>query len=127
MHGHTFCGHPLGAAVAREVLAIFRDEDVLGGVARKQALITAGFARIAALPGVRRTRTLGMIGAADLGEGGYGGRAGWRVYDEALARGAYLRPLGDTVYITPPLTIPDDALTQLLENLHDAIGAASVR
>jgi adenosylmethionine-8-amino-7-oxononanoate aminotransferase len=68
-----------------------------------------------------------MIGAADLGEGGYGGRAGWRVYDEALARGAYLRPLGDTVYITPPLTIPDDALTQLLENLHDAIGAASVR
>jgi adenosylmethionine-8-amino-7-oxononanoate aminotransferase len=125
MHGHTFCGHPLGAAVAREVLAIFRDEDVLGGVARKQTLITQGFTRIAALPGVRRTRSLGMIGAADLGEGGYGGRAGWRVYDEALARGAYLRPLGDTVYVTPPLTIPDDELTQLLDILHDAVRAAA--
>jgi adenosylmethionine-8-amino-7-oxononanoate aminotransferase len=67
-----------------------------------------------------------MIGAADLGEGGYGGRAGWRVYDEALARGAYLRPLGDTVYVTPPLTIPDAELERLLDILHDAIRAAAI-
>jgi len=124
MHGHTFCGHALGAAVARETLAIFRDEDVLGGVLRKQQLIARGFARIAALPGVLRTRCFGMIGAADVGAGGYGGRNGWRVYDEALARGACLRPLGDTVYVTPPLNIADAELEQLLAVLHDAIAAA---
>lgn len=124
MHGHTFCGHALGAAVARETLAIFRDEDVLGGVARKQQLITRALAHIAAIPGVLRTRSLGMIAAADLGVGGYGGRSGWRVYDEALARGAYLRPLGDTVYVTPPLNIGDADLGQLLETWHDAIRAA---
>ena len=28
-YGHTYCGNPLGAAVAREVLAIYRDEDIL--------------------------------------------------------------------------------------------------
>lgn len=124
MHGHTFCGHALGAAVARETLAIFREEDVLGGVARKQELISRGFQRIGSLPGVLRTRSLGMIGAADLGAGGYGGRAGWRVYDEALARGAYLRPLGDTVYVTPPLNISDADLERLLSVLYDAIRAA---
>ena len=124
MHGHTFCGHALGAAVARETLAVFRDEDVLGGVLRKQELIARGFARIGALPGVVRTRCFGMIGAADLGAGGYGGRIGWRVYEEALARGAYLRPLGDTVYITPPLNIVDAELELLLAVLHDAIAAA---
>ena len=111
-------------AVARETLAIFRDEDVLGGVLRKQQLIARGFARIAALPGVLRTRCFGMIGAADVGAGGYGGRNGWRVYDEALARGACLRPLGDTVYVTPPLNIADAELEQLLAVLHDAIAAA---
>ena len=124
MHGHTFCGHALGAAVARETLAIFRDEDVLGGVARKAAIIARGFARIRELPGVLRARAFGMIGAADLGSGGYGGTAGWKVYDEALAHGAYLRPLGDTVYITPPLNIADAELEQLIDVLYEAVRAA---
>ena len=79
---------------------------------------------IAAIPGVARVRSLGMIGAADLGSGGYGGRMGWRVYDEALSRGAYLRPLGDTVYLTPPLNIGDADLERFFEVLHDAISAA---
>ena len=26
-YGHTFCGYPLGAALAREVLAIYREEE----------------------------------------------------------------------------------------------------
>ena len=66
-----------------------------------------------------------MIGAADLaGGGGYLGGAGWRVYDEARARGAYLRPLGDTVYVCPPLTIDDADLDRLLAILEESIRAA---
>ncbi len=42
----------------------------------------------------------------DLGSG-YTAGVGWRVYDEARRRGAYLRPLGDVVYVTPPLEHPD--------------------
>jgi adenosylmethionine-8-amino-7-oxononanoate aminotransferase len=65
-----------------------------------------------------------MIGAADLADPspGYLGGAGWRVYDEARRRGAYLRPLGNTVYVTPPLTIEPGELEELL-----AIVEASVR
>jgi len=121
MHGHSFCGHPLGAAVAREVLAIYRDEDVLGTIAARGREIAAGFARIARLPNVLRTRTLGIIGAADLGDGGYHAGAGQRVYEAALRRGIYARPLGDTVYICPPFVIEPAALAQLLDGLHDAI------
>ncbi|HSQ62417.1 MAG TPA: adenosylmethionine--8-amino-7-oxononanoate transaminase, partial [Polyangiaceae bacterium] len=40
-YGHTFCGNPLGAAVAREVLAIYEDEKVLEQAARKGARIAA--------------------------------------------------------------------------------------
>jgi adenosylmethionine-8-amino-7-oxononanoate aminotransferase len=127
-YGHTFCGHPLGAALAREVLAIYRDEAVLAGVARKAPRIEAAFARIAEIAGVDRVRSIGMIGAADLapspGAGGYLGNAGWRVYDEARARGAYLRPLGDTVYVAPPLTIADDELETLLSILEESVRAA---
>jgi adenosylmethionine-8-amino-7-oxononanoate aminotransferase len=129
LHGHTFCGNPLGAALAREVLAIYRDERVLEQVARKAGVIARAFDRIRELPGVERVRTIGMIGAADLaddtGLAGYLGGIGWRVYEEARRRGAYLRPLGSTVYVAPPLTIGDGDLRSLLSILDESITVAT--
>ncbi len=129
MYGHTLCGNPLGAALALEVLDVYRDEAVLERARPKGARIAATFERLAGVRGVARTRSLGMIGAADLeepggaGHGGYLGHLGWRVYDEARKRGAYLRPLGDTVYVTPPLNIADDELDALLDIVVESVRA----
>lgn len=124
LHGHTFCGNPLGAAVALEVLEVLRDEAVLEGLAPKAAAIAHCFARIGALQGASRPRSLGMIGAVDLGCGGYLGKTGWRVHDAAKRRGVLLRPLGDTVYVVPPLTIADDELATLLEVVEASVREA---
>lgn len=125
-YGHSYCGNPLGAAVAREVLAVYRDEDVLGQVARRAPRIEAAFRRMAEeLPGVVRPRALGMVGAVDLGEGGYLASRGWRVYEAARRRGLYLRPLGDTVYVAPALNIPDAALEELLAGVHESLQEAA--
>jgi len=125
-YGHTFCGNPLGAAVAREVLATYRDEKILEGARPKAARITEAFAALAAEPIVVKTRSLGMMGALELSERtGYFGELGWRVYEEALLRGVYLRPLGNVVYITPPLNIPDADLDELLEVVRASVTAAS--
>ncbi len=129
-YGHTFCGYPLGAALAREVLAIYREEDVLGQVARKAPMIARAFAEMASLPGVERVRSLGMIGAADLkvkGEAGYFGNTGWRVFEEARARGAYVRPLGDTIYVCPPLTIEEADLEALLSIVTESVRATTAQ
>src|SRR6266700_322619 len=48
LHGHSFTGNPLGAAVAREVLAVYRDEDVLGQVARKAPRLAQAVADLGA-------------------------------------------------------------------------------
>ncbi len=114
-HGHSYCGNPLGAAVAREVLAVMREEDVIGRAGAKAERIAAAFAEMGRIEGVARARALGMIGALDLRqEAGYLGELGWRAYAEARRLGAYLRPLGDVVYIAPPLTIPDEDLEELI-------------
>ena len=123
-YGHTFCGHPLGAALAREVLAIYAEENIVAGVEEKAAQIRRSFAKIAEISGVDRVRSLGMIGAADIAGGGYLGGVGWRVYDEARKRGAYLRPLGDTIYVTPPLTMTPGELETLLDILEESVRAA---
>ncbi|MCA9579561.1 MAG: adenosylmethionine--8-amino-7-oxononanoate transaminase [Myxococcales bacterium] len=124
MHGHTFYGNPLGAAVAREVLAIYRDEQILERSQARCAQLATGFEALARLPGVKRTRALGMVAAADLGDGGYLAKLGWAVHDEARARGAQLRPLGDTVYVVPPLNITEGALDELLSVVHASVAAA---
>ncbi|MBK8253052.1 MAG: adenosylmethionine--8-amino-7-oxononanoate transaminase [Polyangiaceae bacterium] len=124
-YGHSYCGNPLGSAVAREVLAVFRDEQIVEGVRAKALMIQKAFDDLALMPGVRSVRSLGMIGALDLAESAsYLGQTGWRVYDEARKRGAYLRPLGDVVYVAPPLNIPDVQLDRLLAIVKESVSAA---
>jgi len=124
-YGHTFCGNPLGASVALEVLRVFDEEHVLENASRKAMRIREAFESLAGLPGVARVRTRGMVGALDLaGAEGYLAEGGWRVYEEARRRGAYLRPLGNVVYVTPSLNIPDDDLDSLLEIVCESVRAA---
>jgi adenosylmethionine-8-amino-7-oxononanoate aminotransferase len=125
-YGHTFCGNPLGAAVAREVLRVFEDEQVLARAKPRSERIEVAFREMGDLPAVERTRSVGMIGALELGGAAdYLADVGWRVYDEARARGAYLRPLGNVVYVAPSLNIPDEDLDALLRILRESIEAAT--
>jgi len=55
-HGHSYCGNPLGAAVAREVLRIFHDEQIVARAVPKAARIAAAFEAMGELPGVLRSR-----------------------------------------------------------------------
>jgi adenosylmethionine-8-amino-7-oxononanoate aminotransferase len=124
-YGHTYCGNPLGAAVALEVLRVYQDERILERAKPKAERIARAFAALGGIPGVVRTRSLGMIGALDLaGDAGYLAEAGWRVCEEARRRGAYLRPLGNVVYVTPALNIPDDDLDRLLAIVRASVEAA---
>jgi adenosylmethionine-8-amino-7-oxononanoate aminotransferase len=124
-YGHSFCGNPLGAAVALEVLRVYQEERVLERARPKAARIAQAFAELGARSGVAGARALGMIGALELAGGsGYLERAGWAVYEEALARGAYLRPLGNVVYVAPPLNVPDDVLEALLGVVRESVAAA---
>ena len=125
-YGHTFTGNPLGAAVALEVLRIYEEEAVLERAQGKARRISDAFAALSEVPGVLATRSLGMIGALELAGGqGYLERAGLRVYQEALRRGAYLRPLGNVVYVTPAINISDADLDELLAILADSVRAVT--
>lgn len=50
-------------------------------------------------------------------------RTGWHVYREAVRRGALLRPLGDTMYLFPPLTATDDETGEMAAILGDSLDA----
>ncbi|MEZ4288475.1 MAG: adenosylmethionine--8-amino-7-oxononanoate transaminase [Polyangiales bacterium] len=121
MHGHTFYGNPLGARAAREVLSIFRDEDIVQHIEPRAKRIAESFEKIGEISGVLCPRSLGMIGAVDVGRRGYNEMLGHKVSDVAIKHNLLLRPLGNTVYVVPPLNIPMVDLEKMLRIAHDAI------
>jgi adenosylmethionine-8-amino-7-oxononanoate aminotransferase len=120
MHGHTFCGNPLGAAVAREVLSIYRDDDILEAAKPKAARLAERIQGMSEVRGVTAPRSLGMCAAFEVGTGGYMGATGWQISDAALELGAHLRPLGNTVYVIPPLNIANADLDRLLDIVRES-------
>jgi len=121
LHGHTFCGNPLGTRIAREVLAIYRDESVLESGRVVGERLRARFEALASIPGVKGARSLGCIGALELGGGGYFGSLGWKVANDALRENVALRPLGDTIYVVPPLNTKTEDLDAMLDVVERAI------
>jgi adenosylmethionine-8-amino-7-oxononanoate aminotransferase len=126
-HGHTYTANPMACAVAAANLALFDDEPVL---ARAQALATAlreAWTELAAHPAIRRARTLGPIAAAQIIDPATGKphpveqRFGWHFHRRALEHGLLVRPMGDCLYLMPPLaTSPErirEAVATLLELL----------
>lgn len=122
-HGHTFAGNPLAAALAREVLKIYRTEWIAERAEHLGAGLAQEMERFRALPGVRRVRCLGMIAAFDLVDG-HGRPAPDRaaaVRRALLARGILIRPLGNVIYLMPPLIIDRDVLIKLAEDVYRAV------
>jgi adenosylmethionine-8-amino-7-oxononanoate aminotransferase len=126
LHSNTYSGHALGAAVAREALALYDEPGFADEVASLAAGLSARWSQVATATGaLRNARGLGGLVAAELAlpADRAGARAGYRVFREAVARGALLRPLGNTVYWLPPLNTPAGDLDRLAEVTAEALRA----
>lgn len=127
-HGHTFGGNPLAAAAALASLDLFRDQAVLAGLPAKIERLAAGLEPLRQHPHVGDIRQLGMIVGIEL----VGCRkrrerfpSGWeigrRVCEVAAEWGVWIRPLGDTVVLIPPLAITADELDLLTAAVRDGV------
>jgi adenosylmethionine---8-amino-7-oxononanoate aminotransferase len=131
LHSNTYTGNALGVAVANAVLDVFASEDILGRVAVVGPTLRAALGALAKrrpdLP-FADVRGCGMMAAVDLrGAGGAAlppaRRTGYRVYLEAVRRGVLLRPIGDTLYLFPPLTVDPADVDEMVSVLESSVAA----
>ena len=127
-HGHTFSGNPLAAAAALATLELFDEEQTLERLQPKIERLGEHLCKLAEHPHIATTRQRGLIGALELTSAKSTGdafppaeRRAWRICREALARGVWLRPLGDVLYVMPPLAISTDELDFLMITLAASI------
>jgi adenosylmethionine-8-amino-7-oxononanoate aminotransferase len=121
MHGPTFMGNPLAAAVACANLDLLTGSDWAGAVTRIAAGLRAGLAGAAAVPGVADVRVLGAIGVIETGPP----VDVPRVTEAALAHGVWLRPFRNLIYTMPPYITTDDDVARISAAMVEAARANS--
>jgi adenosylmethionine-8-amino-7-oxononanoate aminotransferase len=127
LHSNTYTGNALGVAAALGALDAYAADGFLPGVAAAGAYLRVALGDVVrGRPTLTGLRGCGLVAAVELRAPDGGAldpalRTGYRVYQEAVRRGALLRPLGDTLYLFPPLNTPRPDLDRMV-----AILAASV-
>ena len=104
-HGHSFTANPLGCAAALASLDLLQAQPER--FQQFEARHTPELEQLVQHPRVRHVRTLGTIAAFDVeaGDDGYLNPVGKQIQRLCIDQGVYLRPLGNTVYLIPPLSI----------------------
>lgn len=114
LHSHTYSGNALGARVALETLNIVEEEKLCHKALMMQTHLHQHMQNIANNTGLlKNVRGIGAVIAADLEANDLPERAGFKLYQEAVKLGALLRPIGNTIYWCPPLTISENEIQQL--------------
>lgn len=110
MHGPTYMANPLACAAANASLDLFEREPRAGQVEAIEAQLTRELADCEGLPHVVDVRVKGAIGVVQITSERmdyYGLR------EQFIARGCWIRPFKDIIYLAPSFTISKEELSQL--------------
>jgi 4-aminobutyrate---pyruvate transaminase len=138
-HGMTYSAHPVGAAVALEVIRLYEEGGILAHGQRVAPRFAAGLDALRAHPLVGDARHRGLVGALEL----VSDKATKRGFDPALGladrlfalgnrHGLVFRSFGDHILgFAPALTISEAELEELFARLRrvldEALAAPDVR
>jgi len=105
-------GNALACAAANASLDLFEREDRLGQAKAVEGALEKGLAPCRDLPGVRDVRVRGAIGVVELE------RLERReeLQSRFMARGVWVRPIRNIVYLTPALNVEADDLAHLTDS-----------
>jgi adenosylmethionine-8-amino-7-oxononanoate aminotransferase len=117
MHGPTYMANPLACAAANASLDLFESGAWKGQVEHIAAALARGLEPCRGAPGVVDVRVMGAIGVVEFDKGVEAGDLCMRFAE----RGAWIRPMGKVVYLTPPFVISDEELALLTGAIRNVV------
>ncbi|MDX2112616.1 MAG: adenosylmethionine--8-amino-7-oxononanoate transaminase [Alphaproteobacteria bacterium] len=124
MHGPTYMANPLASAAANASLDLFEREPRSAQVEAIEQQLTGELAACEGLAGVVDVRVKGAIGVVQIEPSRmdyYGLR------EKFIARGCWIRPFKDIIYLAPSFTISSDELSQLTGAIASVLSAPAQR
>lgn len=133
-HGHSYTGNQLACAAAIASLDIFESDNVLERIKPRIEQLAAAAETFFELPVVGDVRQKGLMAAFELVQDSDFKKpfapeklVGAAVCREMVKRGVLMRPLGDVVYVIPPLSISEQELSTIMNTLYDVVKKLEVR
>ncbi len=124
LHGHSYTANPIACAAALAALEIYENEKLAMRALEHEKAFEAWVREMSVAGLIVHPRVKGAILAFELvgsGVSDYFATAGQRFAEVAMQKGLFLRPLGNTVYFAPPLSLSDDERKFALNVLGDCL------
>jgi len=127
-HGYTYSGHPLACAAALATIEVHAEEGLSQRAAEIAPYWEDSLHSLRGLPGVVDIRNLGLLGAVELSP--WDGQAtahAQTVQRACMEQGVLVRPVGESIALSPPLVISRAEVDQVVQALRRAITASESR
>lgn len=119
MHGPTFMGNALACAAANASLDLFERAPRVQQARRIERILRERLEAARGLAHVRDVRVKGAIGVIEMQ-----GLDPRTLRQRLIDKGVWIRPFGNVVYTTPPLTISDADLSTLMDAMEAVVREA---
>ncbi len=126
LHGYTYSGHPLACAAAMATLDCYIEDGLFDQAAALSPYFEDALHSLKDLPGVIDIRNIGMLAGVELAtrDGSVGNHA-QAVTQQCLARNVLVRPVGDTIALSPPFTFTRGHVDEVIDTLRASILAVA--
>jgi beta-alanine--pyruvate transaminase len=122
-HGYTYSAHPLACAAGLAALDLYRDEDLFARAQKLEPKWADAAMTLKGLPNVLDVRQVGLTAAVDIASKPDGvGRRGYEAIERGFhEQGIMIRTAGDTLAVTPPLTVTEAQIDEIFDKLSTLI------
>lgn len=126
-HGHTFAGHPIGCTAVIENIRMYKEKKLISQIRKNSDFLIKRLQEFAQFPIVKNLRGKGLLAAFDLVRKGTpiksinGIPTSMFIIRESLKRGVYLRSLGSTIVLIPPLAIDNNSLERIMNTQFEIV------
>lgn len=133
VHGYTYSGHPVAAAVALRNIEIMEREGLVERTRNETGpYLAKALATLNDHPLVGEARSIGLLGAVEIVAekgtnkrwGGAEGTAGPLVRDRCIANGLMVRAIRDSIVMCPPLVITTAEIDELVAIIRKSLDEA---
>ena len=121
-HGHTYTANPLACTAALAGIELLTSAEMQEHIERNIASHQIFAGKLNRHPKVKNMRQLGVILAFELDvEMERYGDLRNRLFAHFMKEGVFLRPLGNTIYISAPYITSDDQLQKIYNSIEKAL------
>ena len=121
-HGYTYSGHPLACSAAIATIKAYKEEKLIERVASLEDFFQEQIHSLKNCKNVIDIRNIGLVGAIQLSPRVDNvGKRGKEIFELCYKRGVLIRPIADTIALSPAFIISKEQLSEIFDVIKEVI------